>query len=311
MLEVLGMKAIIVFFILFFSSAVAAAPTGDVKGSADHPVLTRFPGSVIASYRQVDYEEFDLPVGKRKGSAGGFADSEKVAGKFTSIGYGFEGPKSVVEIFENYQQALASAGFEVLFSCVNHTGCTDGIDHYMTNGYHPDSRYLAAKGGDAAAPTYVALFVSRTTNTSRLGVQLRVIESRAMKGGQVTATAAAISRGLEAQGKFALYGLYFDTGKAVLRPESDAALTEVAEVLKGSPSLRLYVVGHTDSTGEAQDNVELSERRASAAVKALVERYGVAAGRLTAKGVGPFAPAGPNKTEDGRAKNRRVELVAP
>jgi outer membrane protein OmpA-like peptidoglycan-associated protein len=140
-------------------------------------------------------------------------------------------------------------------------------------------------------------------------VTLRIIETRPMKTGQVTATAATIGQGLAAQGKFALYGLYFDTGKAVLRPESDAALAEVAQVLSGNPSLALYVVGHTDSAGQVAANVDLSDRRAAAAVKALVERYGIAAARLTAKGVGPFAPVGTNRTDDGRAKNRRVELV--
>ena len=132
-----------------------------------------------------------------------------------------------------------------------------------------------------------------------------------MKTGQLTASAADISQGSAAQGKFALYGLYFDTGKAVLRHESDAALEQVAQVLKGSPSLALYVVGHTDSTRQLAANVELSERRAAAAVRALVERYDIAANRLTAKGVGPFAPVGPNRGEEGRARNRRVELVEP
>jgi outer membrane protein OmpA-like peptidoglycan-associated protein len=97
----------------------------------------------------------------------------------------------------------------------------------------------------------------------------------------------------------------------VLKPESGPALAEVAAVLKGAPSLRLYVVGHTDSAGQAASNGELSERRAAAAVKALVERHGVAVDRLTPKGVGPFAPVGSNRTEEGRAKNRRVELVEP
>ena len=140
---------------------------------------------------------------------------------------------------------------------------------------------------------------------------VRVIETRPMKTGQVTANAAAISQGLATQGKCALYGLYFDTGKAVLEPKSEPTLVQIAEVLKGNPKLELYVVGHTDSVGQVASNVDLSERRAAATVKALVERHGIAARRLTAKGVGPFAPVGSNRSEEGRAKNRRVELVEP
>jgi OmpA-OmpF porin, OOP family len=303
-----------IFFVLFLTTLCAwptRAAARDVPGSADHPLLTRFPGSVIVKYRQADYEEFVLPLGKHAGGKKGFTRFETVAGKFTSFEYENAAGRSVIEIFENYQQALTKAGFEVLFSCVKHPECGGDLGKYMGAVWHSDSRFLAAKGGDAAAPTYVALFVHKRGSSNEMGIQLRIVESRGMKTGQVTATAAAISQGLAAQGKFALYGLHFDTGKAELKPDSDAALSEVAQVLKSNPTLELYVVGHTDSTGAVSANVELSDRRAAAAVKALVERYGIAAGRLTAKGVGPFAPVGTNGTEDGRAKNRRVELVDP
>ena len=301
------MKILVSFVILFFSTLAAATPK-DVGGSSDHPLLTRFPGSVIVNYRQVEYDEYVLALGKYT-AKGGYSRSEALAGKITSIEYVSDTGRSVLEIFENYRQALLDAGFDVLFSCVKDAECGGGIGANMGAVWRADSRYLAAKGGDAAAPTYVALFVHKRGSSNAIGVRLRVIESRPMKTGQVLVTAAAISQGLAAQGRFALYGLYFDTGKAVLRPESDAALTEVAQVLKESPALRLYVVGHTDSKGQVASNVDLSERRAAAAVSALVARHGIAAERLTPKGVGPFAPLGPNRTEDGRAKNRRVELV--
>jgi len=310
------MKTVISFVVLFFAAAVfataaQAAGPKDVKGSSDHPLLTRFPDSVIVGYRQVEYDEYVLPLGRSTSAKGTFARSEKVAGKITSFEYLSDTGRSVIEIFQNYQQALANAGFEVLFSCVKHAECGGDLGKYMGAAWYADSRYLAAKGGDPAAPTYVALFVHKRGSSNSMGIRLRIIETRPMQTGQVTATATAISQGLAAQGKFALYGLYFDTGKAVLKPESDAALAEVAQVLKGKPTLALYVVGHTDSTGQVVANVELSERRAGAAVKALVERYGIAAGRLTAKGVGPFAPVAANRTDEGRAKNRRVELVEP
>ena len=298
--------ALVSFIVLFFATRVLAA--ADVAGSSDHPLLTRFPGAVIVNYRQAAYDEYELPLGS-KGQQG-FTRSEKVKGKYTSMEYSVPEGHSVIEVFENYQQALAKAGFEILFSCVKEAECGQ-IGGYMGAAWYDDSRYLAAKGGNPTAPTYVALFVHKQGSFNSIGVFQNIVESRPMKTGQIAVGAADISQGLAAQGKFALYGLYFDTGKAVLKPESDATLEQVAQVLKGNPSLVLYVVGHTDSKGQVAANVDLSGRRAAAAVKALVDRYGIAAKRLTAKGVGPFAPVGSNKTEDGRAKNRRVELVEP
>lgn len=303
------MKAGLAFFLLLSSSlAWAAGPKADVPGSADHPLLTRYPGSVIVKYRQVDFDEFVLPLGKAVHA--GFERSETVTGKLTSLEYLSDDGHSVLEIFDNYAQALQRAGFEIAFTCVKPAGCGE-LGKYMGAAWYGDSRYLAAQGGDPAAPTHVALFVHKRGSSSAMGVQLRIIESRPMQTGLVTATAAAIQQGLAAEGKFALYGLYFDTGKAALKAESAPALAEVAQVLKSNPSLELFVVGHTDSTGPIGANVDLSERRAAAAVDALVSRHGIASKRLTAKGVGPFAPVGTNQTEDGRAKNRRVELVEP
>ena len=308
------MKAVfsfVSFLALFFATQLLVAAPRDAGGSSDHPLLSRFPGSVITGYRQSAYDEYELPLGKHMGKPG-FARSQKVTGKYTSTSYTVPEGHSVIEVFENYQEALAKAGFEILYSCVKVPECGDGLGSYMGAAWYADSRYLAAKGGDPTAPTYVALFVHKQGSANSIGVFQRIIETRPMKTGQITAASAAdISQGLASQGKFALYGLYFDTGKAELQPASDATLEQVAQVLKDNPSLALYVVGHTDSTGQVASNVELSERRAAAAVKALVERYGIASSRLTAKGVGPFAPVGTNKTDDGRAKNRRVELVEP
>ncbi len=309
------MKSIVVALGLSLLSltALAAGPKRDVAGSADHPLLSRFPGSRIVKYEQHSYDEYVLPLGPSKGKKKGeFERADTVKGKITSIEYRDEGRHSVLEIFENYVEALASVGFETLYTCVKPEQCGRNLGSYMGAAWYGDSRYLAARGGDPSAPVYVALFVHKRGSSPTMGVLLRIIETRPLKVGQIKATSAAdIQRALAAQGKFALYGLYFDTGKAALRPESDAELSAVAEVLEGSPSLELYVVGHTDSTGAMAANVALSERRAAAAVEALVGRYGIAAKRLTPKGVGPFAPVASNDTEEGRAKNRRVELVRP
>ncbi len=97
--------------------------------------------------------------------------------------------------------------------------------------------------------------------------------------------------------------------KAEIKPESKAALDEIAKLLKGEPNLKLHVVGHTDNVGGYEPNLGLSRRRAEAVVGALARNYGISAARLTPNGVAYLAPVAVNTTEEGRAKNRRVELI--
>jgi outer membrane protein OmpA-like peptidoglycan-associated protein len=138
---------------------------------------------------------------------------------------------------------------------------------------------------------------------------LDIVEGKAMAQ-EVTADAGALAADLAATGKAAVYGIYFDTGKAEVKPESRPALEQIAAVLVRDPSLRLHVVGHTDAIGDVAMNLKLSQARAEAVVKELTTRHGVAAARLRPAGVGPLAPAASNRDEAGRARNRRVELVA-
>jgi len=121
--------------------------------------------------------------------------------------------------------------------------------------------------------------------------------------------AASLANDINRTGHASVYGIYFDTGKADVKPESDATLKEIAKLLQGDPMLKLYVVGHTDSQGALDLNMDLSRRRADAVLAALTTKYAVPPGRLRAYGSGPYAPVASNDSEDGRAKNRRVELV--
>jgi outer membrane protein OmpA-like peptidoglycan-associated protein len=139
-------------------------------------------------------------------------------------------------------------------------------------------------------------------------IWLRIVEKQAMTQ-HVVADAASFGSDLKATGHSAVYGILFDTNKSILKPESGPALEEVAKLLKADPALKLWVVGHTDSTGAAEANLKLSEARAEAVVAALTSTHGIAPVRLKGHGVGPLAPVATNDSEDGRAKNRRVELV--
>ena len=125
----------------------------------------------------------------------------------------------------------------------------------------------------------------------------------------IVADAASFSNDLKTTGHVAVGGIYFDTASAVLKPESAPALQEIAKLLKADPSLKVYVVGHTDSVGNVDGNLKLSRDRAEAVIQALAAQHGIASARLRSFGNGPFAPVASNANDDGRALNRRVELV--
>jgi flagellar motor protein MotB len=104
---------------------------------------------------------------------------------------------------------------------------------------------------------------------------IAIVESKPMKSGLVSVNAEALGGDIRRNGHAAVYGIYFDTGKAEVKPESDAALKEIANLLQQDP--HLYVVGHTDNQGALDMNLELSKRRADAVLTALTTKFGVAA----------------------------------
>ena len=117
---------------------------------------------------------------------------------------------------------------------------------------------------------------------------------------------AALAKGCKA----ALWGVNFDFDKATLRPDSDATLDQVLQLLKSEPALAVEIGGHTDNVGKPDYNLALSDRRA-AAVKQWLVAHGVAAARLSSHGYGDTQPLVPNSSDDNRARNRRVELKKP
>ena len=118
-----------------------------------------------------------------------------------------------------------------------------------------------------------------------------------------------VAAALSSTGHTDLPGVFFEFGKAIIRPDSEPALQQAADALTEHPDWKVRIEGYTDSVGGAAYNLRLSQRRAEAVQQALEQKHGIATGRLTAKGFGGASPKASNDTEDGRAKNRRVELV--
>jgi outer membrane protein OmpA-like peptidoglycan-associated protein len=222
----------------------------------------------------------------------------------------------VVEVFRNYQSALRKGGFETLFTC-GPQGCGSSIANaYANSGDNADYwgpqhgiHYVSAKLARPEGDVYVSLLIDDQGPDSRTNAELYVIEMKPMQSDLITVDAASLANDIQRTGHASVYGIYFDTGKADIKPESDATLKEIAKLLQGDPSLKLHVVGHTDNQGALDMNMDLSRRRADAVLGALTTKYAVPAGRLRAFGCGPYSPVASNDSEDGRAKNRRVELV--
>lgn len=128
-------------------------------------------------------------------------------------------------------------------------------------------------------------------------------------GRQLTGGAAALEEALATSGKVDVYSIYFSFNSDVIREESEPTLGDIAQVMRRHPDWRLAVNGHTDGIGRDQANLALSTRRSTSVKDALAKRYGIAASRLTTAGFGKSQPKDTNETLEGRARNRRVELV--
>jgi outer membrane protein OmpA-like peptidoglycan-associated protein len=301
--------------LLGLAAPVAAAQDQDAEGSKDHPLITRYPGSYIAKYLTKQFDEFSLPLGPVE-EENTITKNQHLEGKITRIVYVAPAGRTVLEVFRNYQSALKKAGFETLFTC-GPQGCGSSVANaYANSGDSADYwgpehgiHYISAKLARPEGDVYVSLLVDDQGGDSRANAELYVIEVKPMESDLITVNAASLAKDINRTGHASVYGIYFDTGKADVKPESDATLKEIAKLLQGDPSLKLYVVGHTDNQGGLDMNMDLSRRRAEAVLSALTTKYAVPAVRLKAYGSGPYAPVASNDSEAGRAKNRRVELV--
>ena len=148
----------------------------------------------------------------------------------------------------------------------------------------------------------------RHFDPTQITVVVDVVTAKAADIKMVVVKAADMADALATKGVIDLYGVYFDTDKTEVKPESGATLDEVATLLKIDRSLRLELSGHTDNTGDKGHNLKLSQARAQAVVQILVAKYRIDSKRLTGMGYGDTKPIVPNDTEANKARNRRVEL---
>ncbi len=270
--------------LLFLSILCCLLPLGmtaqqkDAANCKDHPAFTRMPDYWIYACQQKQFEAYSFVVGKGK--------AERLEGQYWKIAYRpqntLASKPSELQIQRNFENAVQKQGGMVLWS---------------------------EKGRSTFKLTREGLEIwveLRTDFTS--GYALFIIQKAGMAQ-DIVADAAAMGNDINATGHVAVYGIYFDSGKSLIKPESAQAIAEIAKLLKSQPALKLFVVGHTDSQGGVDGNIALSQARAEAVLKVLVGEHGIAPARLRSFGCGQFSPLASNDSDAGRAKNRRVELV--
>ncbi|MGL4230040.1 MAG: OmpA family protein [Casimicrobium sp.] len=326
---------LIAFFLFIVATKLGVAQ--DMPGSRDHPAVKRFAGSTIVGYDTRDFEsiefqsspfkEFDSKARKRV-----YAQPPLVVeGKLTRIWYEIPGANSSTDVYRNYANDLIVTGFMPIYDSLSDpqsrspinflsTFTRDGIDFVKTT----RSEYVFAAAQRTSVRTgtfqkgniYARIVVvdwpkDESTYKAKQGayVAVDIVETKSIAQKMQIVSASEMSTSIASTGKVAIYGIFFGTNKAEIKPESKPSLDQIAAYLKNEPNTRLHVVGHTDSVGGFESNMGLSKRRADAVVAALTREHGVTSARLTANGVAYLAPVSTNSTEEGRAKNRRVELV--
>jgi outer membrane protein OmpA-like peptidoglycan-associated protein len=268
-------------FLFVLTCLVAAAQMSDHQGYKDPALFTRMPHYFLPAEDSVVDTPFDgVEFMVKQGT-------QRVEGHHLHYTYVWDDAAGTspgfLQIVRNYEAAAKKIGGEILSDDVRRT------------------TIRIAKSGQE---TWVAL---EAFNEGRQ-YELNIIERQVMKQ-DVVANAAALQAGLKENGHVEVPGIFFDFGKSDVKPESEPALKELVALLQASPVLKVWVVGHTDNVGPVESNMTLSGARAAAVVKALAQR-GVGANRLAPHGAGPYAPVASNATDEGRAHNRRVELVA-
>ena len=332
----LSLRSVVLSCLALLAATVLAcsgASATDVAGSGDHPLVGRYGGSEIVAYKVTEFDEvtvIDSPFDFTKIPNGpGF---KTIEGKSFLIYYTLPQGRSTLEVERNYEAALKAKGFSIEFTCATDKGTcfTSGqdegatylgeavgdpnsipkmVDDYVQN-WFSKGRYLLAKLDRPEGAVYVAIYLGESTDRGDVAV-VKVVETKEMEKDKIQfVKASEMEQALGDTGKIALYGILFDFDKDVVKPESKPTLDEIAKLLQTKPDLKLKIVGHTDNQGTADYNLDLSRRRAANVVAALTATYGIASDRLTSEGAGLSQPIASNDTEEGRAKNRRVELIA-
>lgn len=265
-------------FLLLTGRTFAQTADQDIKGSKDHPMLSRMPDFRISDYKEAEFGSYR------------FIGADK---KYVMI----EGHKYYLEY--RLKSGIAEPGeLKIRRNVQDALKKINGKVAYDDNFNKVSTIIIPKDGGETW------LEIRSYNNFYRLNIIDRQVMSQ-----EIVANAEALVRDLNSTGHVTVNGIYFDSGKSEIKPESDTAIIQISKLLKNNGTLNLYVVGHTDNEGSFDTNMKLSKDRADAVVNTLLTKYGIQANRLKSYGVSSLVPVASNDSPDGKAKNRRVELV--
>ncbi len=262
--------AVLTFFITF----AQAPPAKDRAGCQDSKVLSRMPDCRIHFCQNMEYNAFEFPVGKAN-------QKKTVEGEYELLKFSCPATISGLQIHRNAENALKSAGYNIVYTYV-----------YGTTRY-----YLTAQKGPQWAHVYA----------TKGAYDLTTVKAKEMVQA-MEANADSWIQQIQLNGRVSVYGINFDTGKATIKPDSEKVLTEVASLLQKQPDWYMMIAGHTDNVGTDAVNTPLSLQRASSVIAWLAAK-GIDKSRLMPAGFGSRKPVVDNNTEEGRAQNRRVDLI--
>ena len=303
-----------------FSLATPLCAQEDADGTADHPLLTRYPGFYITDVNGNDFDQARMIAGPMENGDLPLID---LSGQISNTIYkSNDGTISGFQLISNYKEALDALGAEILFYCTNPADCggssTDfynaaAQDPLLFGGprieFFPDFGVLTAKVTQDGQSAHVMIVASASDFSDDRAVFQAIVTRNDMATGKVgIGSVADITASVDDNGTVVLDGVQFDFDTADLTAESAAVLDTIAAYLQANPESNFFVVGHTDSAGNYDYNLTLSQSRAEAVNAALIAR-GIATDRLQSVGIGPVAPVASNLRDAGQAQNRRVELV--
>ena len=327
----------------FALASTALLTAKDAAGSKDHPDFKRVTGSEIIWYKYAKFDELNIALERIEfdydKQAFKKTKREKAEGELTTIYYKIPGDASTLEVVRQYEADLKPAGYETLFTAENDK-LDDGYGRfveqtfptakktdqlqYLHEFHTEEQRYAILKGqGKAGNTVYVSVYAfvlndvstgfAKLVENHKLAkgqtvVRVDILETKAMESRMTVVKSDEITSSIETTGRIAIYGVYFDTDKTDIKPESADSIAEIAKAITNGKGTYL-IVGHTDNQGDLNYNQTLSLKRATAVTAVLTSEYKIPAERVLPVGVGMAAPLAPNTDEKGRAKNRRVEIV--
>ena len=309
---------------LMISTNLFAQELKDIAGAKDNPLISRFQGSVIQYYRAVKWDKYVLPYSEFIGGnqPWPWKNILKLQGEINRIQYVTSKDNNAAYVYMNYLDALKKSDWEILYSGSGDDELgnksyewqffmfQEGLnlrDKFGSKyGFRGGSyAYIAAKYEDNDTSYYAAIYIIEQDDETMINQD--IIKVKNPDVGLVTAK--LLTEKIDKKGHLALDGIFFETGKDVITDKSQLALKNITDFLNSHKDKKFFIVGHTDNVGDFASNMTLSENRAKAVMNELVSKYEVNANQLKAHGVSSLSPVSSNSSDEGRAKNRRVEIV--